>query len=337
MAPKTKTQQASHVKAGRVKLHEISIAEDSSWRDLAPDHVESLKAVVLNGDYGSTTLAKPSLVLDQTGNEMISAIDGCYILNNGKQFIAALQALQPEYEKASEEVEKVLAAKAGAEGANGQNTEAACPPEGQEDLWPCWLVPDLRTAYKEGLIVDYVRYPSDDRLTHIAIQCLAHEQEQNLYRVSCIGDKVQVMTKAYNKVKDWTKAKKALLEVLGDTKSSTVYRWVVLSRDLDSQVLAWIKANWPTLGQAFIVGNKYVIGRGDDARVRLSPGYVNVCLQLLQTYVDTPGKKASAEVFMNEFCAPLRQLEIWEKQQIKVFGATASNFVAFNRLIRTFS
>ena len=74
------------------------------------------------------------------------------------------------------------------------------------------------------------------------------------------------MKQAFGSTKDWTKARKALLDVLGDNKTSTVHRWIVLARDMDEAVLAWIEANHPTLNQSYIVGNKYVVGKGPNWR-----------------------------------------------------------------------
>ena len=182
------------------------------------------------------------------------------MLNNGKRWIAALREAKPLYEKAKAEAEAACPpAEAGAATSASDKMEVD-----EESLWPEWLVPELRRVFAEGLLVDYLKYPSDDRLTHVAMQCLSHEQDQNRYRVSTIGDKVALVNKAFGSTKDWTKARKSLLEVLGDNKTSTVHRWIVLARDLDQGVLAWIEANRPTLSQAYVVGNKYVVGRGPN-------------------------------------------------------------------------
>lgn len=87
-------------------------------------------------------------------------------------------------------------------------------------------------------------------------------QDQNRYRPSTILDKVALVKRAFESTKDWSKARKALLEILGDHKASTVHRWIVLARDMDAPVLEWIEANQPTLSQSFVIGNKYVTGRG---------------------------------------------------------------------------
>ena len=327
MAPKSKTLAAAHLGTERIPLEEISVADDSGWRELAQGHVAELRATILNGDYGSTTLAKPSLLVDQADKIVLSGVDGCYVINNGKHFVAALQQLAPSFEEARKAAEAACPPGAG----NGE-PEAACPPE---ESWPEWCVPELRRVFMEGLLVDLMQYPVDCRLTHAAVQCLSHEQEQNRYRVSTIGDKVRMVKKAYSSSKDWSKAKYSLLEILGQHKISTVQRWITLARDVDEQVLEWIEAHAPTLNQSFVVANKYIVGRGDDARVRLSGKYAIIALTLLMDHLEGKASSISAPVFLNEFCSPLRALEVWEKTQLRAFGMVAQGFAAFHRVVRS--
>ena len=168
-----------------------------------------------------------------------------------------------------------------------------------------------------------------------AVQCLSHEQEQNRYRVSTIGDKVRMVKRAFSSSKDWSKAKYGLLEILGQHKTSTVQRWITLARDVDEQVLEWIEGHVPTLNQSFVVANKYIVGKGDDARVRLSAKYAIIALTLLMDHLEGKAGSISAPVFFNEFCSPLRTLEVWEKTQLRAFGVTAQGFAAFHRVVRS--
>jgi hypothetical protein len=230
-------------------------------------------------------------------------------VNNGKHFVAALIELEKEYTA-------IL---------------AACPPDGSG--MPDWAVAGLREVYADGLIVDFVCYPSDDRLLHAAAQCLAHEQEQNRYRPSTISDRIAVVRRAREQSGgDWSAAKQGLITVLGAQKTSTVQRWMVLARDLDGEIAVWIDTNIPNLSQSFIVGNKYVIGKGEEARFKLSNPYSIIALKTLQDQLEI--KAISSTTFVNEFCAPFKQLEVWEKSQIKTFGVTASSFAAFQRVVR---
>ena len=78
----------------RLALAEVSICEDSGWRDLDLERVAELRALFEAGEYGATTLAIPSILTDADGRPQVSKHDGRYRLNIGKSTIAALQALQ---------------------------------------------------------------------------------------------------------------------------------------------------------------------------------------------------------------------------------------------------
>ena len=103
-----------------------------------------------------------------------------------------------------------------------------------------------------------------------------------------------------------------MLEVLGSQKASTVQRWIILGRDLVVEVRVWIEQECPTLGQAFIVHNKYVVGKGDDARFKLTTHYIKVALKLLNERLDVKPGSVSANAFVAEFCAPFKLLETRE-------------------------
>ena len=57
------------------------------------------------------------------------------------------------------------------------------------DEYPEWAGPQVVRAYLVGLPMDFVRYSDDDPMTHVAYQCLSHENEQNKFRASTINDK----------------------------------------------------------------------------------------------------------------------------------------------------
>ncbi len=88
------------------------------------------------------------------------------------------------------------------------------------------------------------------------------------------------------------------------------------------------------LPQALVLGNKFMIGRGEELRFKLSPRYARAAFDLLFEKVDTGLTIASAE-FASEFCLPMKHVETWEKAQVKIFGACASTFPAFARVINS--
>ena len=65
------------------------MAEDSSWRDIDAQQVGEYVKLILEGQWGFTSLAPPFLITN-VGNVMVSNVDGKLLLYNGKRIIAAL-------------------------------------------------------------------------------------------------------------------------------------------------------------------------------------------------------------------------------------------------------
>ena len=223
MAPKAresalKAHVAERVGSDRVSLADLSLEDDSVWRALEASHVEELKTKILEGEYGQTTMSTPTVLVDQNDSPIVSVVDGKIILDNGKHFISALVSIGEVYD----EIKTTLL----------EQAAAASPPaeEIAEASWPEWLVPPLRRVFEEGLLMDFLRYPTDDRLAQSAMQCLSHESEQNRYRVSTVKDRVSIVKKAYAVTSDWVKTKKTLLDLFGLSRNSTVQRWGVVAK-----------------------------------------------------------------------------------------------------------
>ena len=260
-------------------------------------HVKDLETV-RGGAWRQTTLVRPS-VLQEGGEE-----DGRYVLNNGLHAVKALMNVAAELEAAD----------------SGGS--------------PDWLNEELAEIFSGGgLLVDVVEYSSPDRSARYAIQALAHEQEQNRYRPATLKNKVDLVSRMYLSMKDWSSVTKQLLDVLGVSKRSTVQRWVTLARDLDPDVLAEIQAKCPTLPQEFVIGNKYLIGRGESLRFRLSAKYASVAIEWLLDVAADDG--ISAAMFVNEICLPAKTLELWEQSTIKRFGGVAESFKPFQRVVHS--
>ena len=211
MAPKAresalKAHVAERVGSDRVSLADLSLEDDSVWRALEASHVEELKTKILEGEYGQTTMSTPTVLVDQNDSPIVSVVDGKIILDNGKHFISALVSIGEVYD----EIKTTLL----------EQAAAASPPaeEIAEASWPEWLVPPLRRVFEEGLLMDFLRYPTDDRLAQSAMQCLSHESEQNRYRVSTVKDRVSIVKKAHAVTNDWVKTKKTLADLFGLSK-----------------------------------------------------------------------------------------------------------------------
>ena len=187
-------------------------------------HVDELKTKILDGEFGQTTMSAPSVLVNQNDIPMQSTCDGKFILDNGKHWIKALTDVREVYLEIKGTLEKAAAASPPAAAA------ASPPAEIEEDNWPGWLVPPLRRVFEDGILVDYHRYPHDDRLAQAAVQCLSHEQEMNKYRVSTVADRVNIVRKAHAATNDWGKTKKTLVDLFGLSKASTVQRWCMLEK-----------------------------------------------------------------------------------------------------------
>ena len=139
-APKTKAASVVHgngrptiLKTERVKLEDISICEDSGWRESDPREIAILTEKFKAGEYGNGILTIPS-ILCWDEKPKVSTEDGRYLINNGRSTISALKMLQQA--SLEEAGESELAASAWG---NAQSLERrrviSCPP--LHASWPC--------------------------------------------------------------------------------------------------------------------------------------------------------------------------------------------------------
>ena len=96
-APKKSAQRAvngrpSVLKTERVMLDDISVCEDSGWRDVDAGEIAILREKFRAGEYGIGILTIPS-ILCWNGQPKNSSDDGRWLLNNGKSTISALKEL----------------------------------------------------------------------------------------------------------------------------------------------------------------------------------------------------------------------------------------------------
>ncbi len=244
-------------------------------------------------------------MLQESGKKLVSAEDGRYLINNGLHAIKALQNASAELDKDDADV-------------------------------PDWLNEELAEIFSGGgVLVDLVEYSSPDRSARYAMQAMAHEQEQNRYRPTTLKNKVDLVARIYENLRDWSAVTKQLLDVLGASKRSTVQRWVTLARDLDADVLAEIQAKRPTLPQDFVVGNKFLTGRGESQRFRLSAKYASIAIEWFLDITGVDDGGVSASTFVNEICLPAKTLELWEQSTLKKFGAVAESFKPFQRVVQS--
>ncbi len=288
----------------RIKLDDISIAEDSGWRELDEERIQELTVAFKNGEFGQTTLGCASVTADQQDKLKTSRHDGRYRLSNGKSTVAALQALAAEYRAA----------------------------EGTKE-GPPWAKGALLEVLACGLRVDVVVYPADDDDNIVAIQGLMHDQDQNKFVATSIEMKVSIVLRQRARVEGgcWELTSKALLQVYGAGKRRTIARWVAAARELDTEVVSHLK-HMRQLPHGFIFDNKYFLGRGEEARFKLTTAYAKQALDLaMERIISNP---MSAATFQSEFCAVMKYVETWERHMVRTYGSVASAHPAFHRVLR---
>ena len=207
----------------------------------------------------------------------------------------------------------------------------------QVDREACdWLSEALAEVFTSGLRVDFVEYSTPDSTEHMVIQCHQHEEEQNKYDPPSFLRRVSIVLEVQKSVPGgaWDGTEKALVSILGERKRSTVRRWICLARDVAQEVVAHATARkLRTLG--WFVGNKYIAGRGDEARYKLSLDFATSALDLAADAL-AMGKGVTGDGFASEYCMPMWKLEQLRRKGLKAYGATASKFPAFNRLWKMF-
>ena len=95
MPPKTKANTAKcnpkFLGVRTEQFHGVSKAEDSSWRVTTQAHVDELLTMIWDGDFGSTTVQRASLLGDSQGKILESSFDGKPRLRDGRHIMEALE------------------------------------------------------------------------------------------------------------------------------------------------------------------------------------------------------------------------------------------------------
>ncbi len=345
----------------RIKLGDLSISEDSGWRPLDPERVAELVAVFKDGDFGATTLAIPSVLADSEKLIKSSREDGRFRLNNGKSSVAALKQLAAELENWQKSLTEASESGAPSGGDMAAGVEETLlgggePPLGGGDaplsggltpleenppptdggLTPPWAQGKLRDVLLNGLRVDVVVYPVDDDALVVAINGLQHDSEQNRFVPTSIVTKISIVLAQKERVPggDWTKTSQHLLAIYGPNKRRTVTRWVAAAWELHPDVREHLKIKRiRDLPHSFIFDNKFLLGRGEESRFKLSVEFAKCALDLVADKIDG-GQSVTASAFMNEYCAAMKAIEGWERLMVKTYGNVATSFSAFHRVTR---
>ena len=307
MAPKAALQKGQTMEFVRYEKYfvmHVSTAEDSGHRDLDEVRVKELLQVILDGQHGQTSLTAPSL-LAVNGVVMNSAFDGLLMMDNGKNWIAAMK-------QADELVEKMK-----------DHEKEQCP----------WYTNSLHDELSNGVNFKIMNAPYPyDKLTHQFIQAEKHLETNNTLLFFSNWDKSSLMRKLFEREgKDWALTTKAAIGILGDKSISTINRWIVLAKDSSELVLEHIRHR-RDVPQSFLVGNNFMTGTGSKAAFRLSDEYAILAFDLHQRAMELH-KQVTAKEFESEYCEPLRHLQVWAAGITRVHGVSATGFKPFQRAV----
>ena len=288
--PKKAAQRAvngrpSILKTERVRLDDISVCDDSGWRDSDNGEITILREKFKAGEYGIGILTIPS-ILCWSEAPKTSTHDGRWLLNNGRSTIAALLDLFH---------------------IQAQHSEGE-PPD--------WVAGELAEIFESGVRCDFVQYAEDDRDLVVAWNALAHDAENNRFRQTSIETKVKVVENARLRAPggDWQAVAKSLTAAYGTSKKGTIYRWINTAKFLPAGLLVHIKGR-NDLQQGFVMDNKYMVGHGDEVKFKLSQEHGKHALNLLFDKLDA-GTTVTVEQFIGEFCNPMKTVELWGKTKV---------------------
>jgi len=125
---------------------------------------------------------------------------------------------------------------------------------------------------------------------------------------------------------------KELCAVLGEGKRVTIAKWVRAQRSLPTEVQAELH-RYKKMPQTYIWDNPWLMGEGARAKLKLTPRYGMLALQLWQEF-SSEGSWTCAS-FQNNICAPLKNIETWELGTLKRFGKVAADHPGFARVVQS--
>ena len=289
-------------------LSDISTAADSGWRELDTKRVYELKEKFLRGEFGQNLLKKPAVLSeDGTGTKLKKATtDGNTLLVDGKHCIQALK-----------EIKKLLDAHAGDGDAHAGDGDAH---DGETD--ELVLSPTLAKVFEEGVTVTVLAFPdSNDDDAILAWVVAIHDVEVNTFKPCSMADLVDVAERLRVKQPGgkWKDAQSALEKVYGHGRRMFVYRMVSCAQSLDKAVLeALSKAAIPN---SWIFENKYFLGHGADASMRMSKSTQICVIGIGQEDLES-GTACSWKTFRDETCMAYRHAELWLASKRKVSGVS---------------
>ena len=195
-------------------VDDISIGEDSGWRDLDLQESEKIERRLREGHYGQTQLPLPSVVT--VGRRRQFAADGLALLNNGKKIVYVLQKLKKEHRERN-------TARPTASGRDTARGDAASG--GDTDTLNAFSAP-LVAALENGIPVVEADYLRHDPELIAAFNAESHEADNNCFQATTVPDLVRVGSIAHTRVASgsWSDTRDRLLDIYGPKRRKYAWR-----------------------------------------------------------------------------------------------------------------
>ena len=166
-----------------------------------------------------------------------------------------------------------------------------------------------------------------------------HEAAQNVFAESSLWDRSKAYVSVFESCgRDHDKAQHKVASILGgSTKQRTAAWWKELAFDVHTEVREYYKTKaGKKLTQRMILDNKYMTGKvpgqGYRNQYKLNAKYDKLSIDQMAAKIEQGGKVPANE-FINDFCLPNRRLQQYQTDTVNKFGAVASSFAAFHRVV----
>jgi hypothetical protein len=165
-----------------------------------------------------------------------------------------------------------------------------------------WCTGPLKTVLEEGLECSVTDLEPS---ANFCAQAIAHDEGSNKYAQTSLQIKLDLGARGLN----------ALLDLFGKSKKSVCARWAAASKAMSKEVVL-LADSLAGLPHKLVLENKYFVG---DQKTRLGTELQRRALELL-------ADKLAADIavpfatFVENYCLPLKSLEIFQSQCIKQYG-----------------
>ena len=267
----------------KVRLQDISIGVDSSWRKLDLEHKNHLVDAFLRGESASSD----PLLRNVNGRSKLDA-QGLKLLINGKHTVAALLECMKIFQVHDNEMEAFT------------------------------FTPSLAKVFTEGLECRVGEFADDSTHAVVSYCVCIHDVGSTKLKASTMNDCVEVVQRFRNRAPGttWESTKTRMLSFYGTRKSRWVYRCVVAAQTLTPAIL--FKLAELNIPNKWIHDNMYFTGQGADRTKRLSEKSQSLVLDMVSSDKESR-KDFSLGLVTQEYCVPAWVAENWLAEKKRIY------------------